>query len=59
MKPEERLVWLKAMDEEISELSEQEAVKLVPQSEPLKLKEEIVKSTWEFWKKQKPDGSIS
>ena len=30
MKPEERLVWLKAMDEEISELSEREAVKLVP-----------------------------
>ena len=59
MKPEEQLVWLKAMDEEISELSECEAVELVPQSEPLKLKEEIVKSTWVFWKKRKPDGSIS
>ena len=30
MMPEEQLVWLKAMDEEISELSECKAVKLVP-----------------------------
>ena len=55
----ERVLWLKAMDAEISELSDREAVELVPRSEPKQLNEEIVKSTWAFRKKRKPDGSVS
>ena len=59
MDKEEQLLWLKAMDIKISELSDCEAVQLVPRLEPVGLKEQIVKSTWAFCKKRKPDGTIS
>ena len=48
MDPEERLLWMKAMDEELEALSEREAVELAQCSEPLALGEQIVKSTWAF-----------
>ena len=59
MAPEEKLLWLQAMDAEIRELSERNAVELVPRTEPLQLKEEIVKSTWAFRKKRRPDNTVS
>ena len=48
MDPEEHLLWMKAMDEELEALSEWEAMELVQRSKPLALGEQIVKSTWAF-----------
>jgi hypothetical protein len=59
MNREERMKWMKSMDEELQELHEKGAYEFVPRSEALRSKEQIVKSTWAFRRKRKPDGSLS
>ena len=59
MEPEERRLWMESMDKEIEELESRQAFTLVPRSEPKSKGKQIVKSTWAFRVKRKPDGSFS
>ena len=59
MAPEERSKWFDSMDEEIRALFESGACELASKDEILRMKKEIVKSTWAFRKKRKPSGEVS
>jgi histone deacetylase 1/2 len=53
------MLWMKSMDEELQELHDKGAYEFVPRSEAIRAKEQVVKSTWAFRRKRKPDGSLS
>mgnify|MGYP001255126084 CR=1 FL=1 len=50
--------WLEAMEKEIKQLEEKEVWDIVPISEPLHKKEQIVPSTWTLRYKRAPDGTV-
>ena len=53
------MLWMHAMDSEVTELLEWNAIEFVARSEALANNEQVVKSMWAFRRKRKPDGSIS
>ena len=59
MDPEERDKWFAAMDEEMQTLFGSGACEFVDREEVLRLKKEIVKSTWSQRKKRDPSGRVS
>ena len=58
MDKEERDQWFDSMDEELSVLFKSGACEFVDRQEVLRLRKEIVKSTWAFRQKRKPSGEI-
>ena len=59
MDPDERAKWFDSMDEELKVLFESGVMEFVSRDFVVSQRKEIVKSTWAFRKKRKPDGSVS
>jgi len=59
MDSEERSKWFDSMDEELGALFESGACEFVDRQEVLRMKKEIIKTTWAFRKKRKPSGEVT
>ena len=50
--------WFDAMDKELQDLFKSGTFELVSRDKALKQGEEIVPTTWAFWKKRHPSGEV-